>query len=469
MKTFITTILLALLTSNCQSQKYNNDGQIEESIDALVQKYMDLDIFSGVVLLAEQGKPVYHKAFGLANRETKTKNTLNTKFDIGSMNKTFTKVVIYQLLEEGKLGLNDNLGKYFKGFPSEAANKITIEHLLNHSSGYGDYHSPGYFEGAYGSRTIEAVVERIKKLPLFFEPGTEQEYSNSGYVLLGAIIEKITSKSYYENVRERIVSPLKLQNIYLENVQKIEDRAIGYWKTATGDLKNNVGMLEVPKPDGGFQSTTSDILSFYNAYHYSEKLLKAETKKKDAYFAFFEEIKGKDGVAIPQVGGFNGANTVMYEIPSQQKTIIVFANMDEPVAEKLGFGILQILRGKSPEDPKLPARQNVYQAWKSHDPDYVKKHFDELTTNFHPTDPRDLILNQLGYDLLFTGKVDEAIQIFKLNVELFPEVANNYDSLGEAYLKKGDRKKALALYKKALELDPELPSAKEMVKELGNN
>ena len=468
MKKVIFILSFALFTLNCQSKKTEPNKNIEQSIDALVQKYIDLDIFSGVVLLAEKGNPAYHKAFGLANRETKMKNTLNTKFDIGSMNKTFTKIVIYQLLEEGKLSLDDKLGKYLDGFHTEASKKITINHLINHQSGIGDYVSPGYFEAPLESRTINGVVERIKTLPLYFEPGTEQEYSNAGFVVLGAIIEKITSKTYAENVRERIVKPLKLKDTYLENVQAIDNRSIGYWKSASGQLENNEGMLEIPKPDGGFQSTTLDVLTFYNAYHYSEKLMRVSTKKEDEYLVFFESLKEKEGKATAQAGGYNGANTVMYEIPSQQKSIIVFANMDEPVAEQLGAGILKILRGETPPDPQLPARQNVYQAWEKNGIEYVKNHFEELTVNFHATDPKDLILNELGYDLLFEGKIDEAIQFFELNTEIFPEVANNYDSLGEAYLKKGDRDQALSLYKKALELDPELPSAKAMVKELEN-
>jgi tetratricopeptide (TPR) repeat protein len=140
--------------------------------------------------------------------------------------------------------------------------------------------------------------------------------------------------------------------------------------------------------------------------------------------------------------------------------------MDEPVAENIAEGILSIVRGQKPDEPVLPAQQLVWSALIEKGPEYVKQNFEDLTRNFHPTDPKDIILNSIGYDLIFEGNLEDAISVFELNVELFPEAANCYDSLGEALLKIGDKSKALKKYKKALELDPELPSAKIMVKEI---
>ena len=168
---------------------------MEPKINTLVKKYQDIDIFSGVVLIADRGIPLYHKAFGLANREKNIRNTLNTRFDIGSMNKSFTKVVTLQLVNEGRLNLNDKLGMFLEGFSKQAAENITINHLITHSSGIGDYHTPDYWDIPYEKRSLQTTLEHIRKLPLLFQPGTEKEYSNAGYVLLGLIIEKITGKS----------------------------------------------------------------------------------------------------------------------------------------------------------------------------------------------------------------------------------------------------------------------------------
>ena len=259
---------------------------------------------------------------------------------------------------------------------------------------------------------------------------------------------------------------LGLKNIYLENTATLPNQSVGYLKTIFGELEDNRPFNSPPKPDGGFWATTADILSFYQAYFYTNQLLDATTKAGMEYFTFFEELKGMDGKATAMAGGFNGANTVIFEIPSRQISILVFANMDEPVAEQIGSGILKIIRGEEPPAPTLPAARNVWQAWDQHGKEYVKTHFEELTINFHPQDPKDLILNQVGYGLLSHDRPGEAVEVFVLNTELFPQVANCWDSLGEAWLKKGDKKKALEMYKKALSIDPMLPSAREMVKEL---
>jgi tetratricopeptide (TPR) repeat protein len=221
-----------------------------------------------------------------------------------------------------------------------------------------------------------------------------------------------------------------------------------------------------PRPDGGFWATASDVLTFYRNFFYGETLLNPESKNA---FEFFQHIAGAydmPGAAIPLAGGMNGLNTVHLEIPHEKISIVVLANMDEPVAERLGMDILTLLRGKQPDAPTLPAVLNVWEAYHQHGLAFIRTHFDSLTVNFHPTDPRDLILNNLGYELLFSERVEMAVEIFKLNTELFPEVGNCWDSYGEGLLALGDQKGALNAYRKALEINPGIPSAQEAVKRL---
>ncbi len=441
------------------------DVKFESKVDALVKQYMDLDIFTGVVLVAEQGHPVYHKAFGLANRELGIRNTLNTRFDIGSMNKTFTKVAVLELIHEGKLSAGDALGKFLDGFPAEAAEKITVEDLLEHRSGYGDYHTEEYWALPAEQKTLETDVSFIRKLPLNFEPGTQQEYSNAGYVLLGRIIEKVTGKSYYDVIEERITKPLGMHDTYLREKYSVPGRAVGYFKTMRGELRNNDFLGEVPTPAGGFYSTTSDMLKFYRAFYYGDELWDETTRQLDAMYPFYRKNMTTGG-AMVQAGGFEGANTVHYEILRDRISVEVFANMDEIVAENLGAGILSIIRGKQPEQPSLPAIQAVYRSFSMYGINTVRKNWETLTENYHPSDPKDLILNQIGYNLLVAGATDSAVAIFRLNTELFPQTANCWDSYGEALLNSGDRMASLNAYKKALEIDPELESAKAAVLKL---
>lgn len=469
MKKAIFHLVSIALILSCSTRVYCQDidkKAIETKVDQLVDDYQKLDIFSGVVLIAQDGKPFYHKAFGLADREKGIANKLNTKFDIGSMNKTFTRVVILQLVEEGKLKLKDKLSKILPEFSDKIFSKITVSHLLNHTAGFGDYYmSPGFFDAPIEEKNIESLVKRIRQMPLLFKPGTENEYSNSGYILLGAIIEKITGKSYHQNVKDRIVIPLKLNETYVEDKYNVPDRAIGYFKTMRGELMDNMEFVEVANPDGGFQATAENILRFYQEFHYGQTLLQENTKMQDEFYSMIQ-VHRTTGGAIPHTGGFDGANTVNYEILRDRISVVVFANMNEPVAENLGAGILAIIRGKTPEKPSLPAAESVYQAYSSSGIDYVKTHFNELITNFHPTDPKSLILNEIGYEFLFENEAQKALEIFKLNTTLFPDDANVWDSLGECYLKMGDKESALKYYNKALEIDPELPSAVEAVSKL---
>lgn len=469
MKQFITilTVTLVLLTScNAQNEsKIKNIENLESNVDALVKQYQDLDIFSGIVLIAEQGAPKYHKAFGLANRETNTANTINTKFDIGSMNKSFTKTVILQLLEEGKLKVTDKLGQYISGFPENAANKITITDLLDHSSGYTDYWGEGFNELPIEQKRIAGLVERIKKLRLEFEPGTDVAYSNSGYVLLGAIIEKITGETYHQNVVDRIIKPLGMTETYVIDKQKVPNRAIGYYKDMKGNISNNLGFAEVPNPDGGFHSTPSDIVKFYSEYFYGTTLLSKATKNNEAFFGSVSKRK-TSGKASMMAGGFPGANTAYFEVMRDEISIIVFANMDEPVGEQLATGILALVRGEEPIEPSLPANQNVYKHYVKHGINYIEVHFSALTKNFHSEDPKGLILNGIGYDFLRENMPKEALKFFQLNVKLFPEDANLWDSLGEVHFELGENKKALAYYQKALAMDPYMESAQEMIKKI---
>lgn len=378
-----------------------------------------------------------------------------------------TKVLIIKLIGQGKLKMEDRLGQYLSGFPAVASERITIAHLLNHQSGYGDYHSPEYWNLPLERKSLATAVEFIKKAPLLFEPGEEQEYSNAGYVLLGAIAEKATGQSYYDLIEAYITEPLAMKDTYLREKYKVPNRAIGYFKTFKGTLQSNEDFQEIPTPAGGFYSTTHDMLRFYRAFHYGDQLWTATDRALDGMNDFYQEHRHTGG-AMTHAGGFEGANTVHYEILRDQISVIVFANMDEPVAEQLGAGILALIRGKTPQSPALPARQQVYQAWKQKGADYVKRNWERLTVNFHPQDPKDLILNAIGYHHLFNDEIDSAVELFRINTELYPEIANCWDSYGEGLLAQGKKKEALEAYQKALSIRPDMPSALQKVKELSN-
>ena len=437
-----------------------------QQIDSLVQDYLDLKIFSGVVLVAENGRPVYYKAFGIANRNTDQPVELTTLFDIGSMNKTFTSIVVRQLAAEGKLALSDPLTDYVTGFRDPRAAEITLTHILEHRSGFGDYHSRDYFELPEADRSLNAIVDRAKEEQLLFAPGADEAYSNLGYVILGKVIEVASGTSYFENVRKRIVEPLGLTDTYLNDFEDLENRiAKGYYFNPLGELEESAPIQDVPNPDGGFLSTAADILKFYRSYYYDHVLLSRDVKASDPFFEFLKGLSS--GKATGSAGGFEGFNSVLLQVYREDFSIVVLANMDEPVAERIGSDILALYRGDTPEKPQLPAVQNVRIHYEQNGIDFVRDHFEELTVNFHPTDPKEYILNTLGYAYLYRKEAtDTALEFFELNTQLFPESANCWDSYGEALKIHGDIKGARQAYARALDLDPEMETAKKAMNTL---
>ncbi|NNK11474.1 MAG: beta-lactamase family protein, partial [Flavobacteriaceae bacterium] len=357
---FVLSLLIGCGQNPVSEQSaFNSKEQKSEfisKIEPLIEDYISLDIFSGVVLIADSGQNIFHKAYGLADRDTGKTNELNTLFDIGSMNKTFTRIVVKQLEEEGKLKLTDRLLDYVPGFKDERAKAITINHLLEHQSGFGDYHNEGYFDLPLEERTLNAIVERAKDYELHFSPGDEDAYSNLGYVIIGKVIEVVTDKSYFENVNDRIVAKLDLKNTYLNNFKGLESRiAKGYLYTPLGALELNSAIQDIPNPDGGFLSTTEDIQKFYHSYYFDTTLVSESSKEADPYFQYLKDLpKGK---AASAAGGFDGFNSVYLQILEPDLSIIVFANMDEPVAERIGLDILALYRGEETQKPSLPAIQ----------------------------------------------------------------------------------------------------------------
>ncbi len=184
-----------------------DEAEIPERLKAFVEKMVKADVFSGTVLLAKDGKVLLQGAYGLASKRFNVANRIDTKFNLGSMNKMFTSVTITRLVQEGKLSLEDPLSKYLSTdwLPIEITEKIKIKHLLTHTSGLGSYFNDTYMKSSKTLfRALDDYQPLVQSETLAFEPGTDWSYSNTGMFLLGVVIEKVTGKSYFDVVRERI-------------------------------------------------------------------------------------------------------------------------------------------------------------------------------------------------------------------------------------------------------------------------
>lgn len=262
----------------------SSDAAMASALQQYVTALASADAFSGSVLLAKDGKVLYSGAFGSANKDFGVKNTIDTKFNLGSMNKMFTSVVIAQLVEQGKLSYEDPLSKFLPDFPNAAAaKKVKIKHLLTHTSGLGSYFNDEFFRSSRDRfRSVDDMMQLAKGDSLAFEPGTRWSYSNTGMLVLGKVIEIVTKQDYFDYVREHIAKPsgmMRTDAFELDGVN--ENLAIGYEKEYADDgtksYRNNIFMHVIRGgPAGGGYSTAPDLLRFAEALT-SGKLISSAT------------------------------------------------------------------------------------------------------------------------------------------------------------------------------------------------
>jgi CubicO group peptidase (beta-lactamase class C family) len=457
-----------LLISGIYAQELNR------KIDEVMNAFVKLDQFSGTVLVAKDGKPLYAKAFGEADKDHHVKNTLDTKFNIGSIGKTFTGTAIMQLAERGKLKVTDPASKYLDGFPF--GDKITIHHLLSHTSGTFNYFAhPEFQNKMFTIRSVNDALPLIYDQNLRFEtPGEQFLYSNSGIVILGAIIEKITGQRYSSYIRENILQPLGMNDTginYLEQI--IENRASGYVKSPTSTFSRNIFAVPPANADGGIETTVGDMLKFDQAL-YGDKLV-GEIYKQKMFtpnlnnYGYCWRISEKFGnIIISHSGGAPGVSANFQRYITDKYTIIVLSNYDVDRGN-VARTIEAILFGAEYEMPRPTCEEFLYKIMNEQGTDFLLKNYRSLLNENKYPISNSAPLNLFGYGLLQEHALDNAIAIFELNIKLFPDEANSYDSLGDGYLQKGDKESAIKAFKKALEIDPDFSSSKEKLEILMKN
>lgn len=324
-----------------------------EELDKYLLKKSEENEFSGSVLIAKDGNPIFKNAYGYASKAFKVPNTIDTKFNLGSINKIFTTVALAQLMEQGKLSIDDSIGKYLNKFPKKIADKVTIRHLLNMRSGWGDYWGNEYYLSRRDRlRTVSDYMEFIRDIPLDFEPGSNFQHSNTGYEVAGAIIEAVSGIDYFEYIRKKIYDPAGMNNSNTYHRDgPVENLAVGYTNMNPNDLEgkgyqwNNIYMLS-PRgtPAGGGYATAEDLLKFDIALR-NHKLL--NTEYTQYLISRFQGFPG-DPYSPPQrtyraVGGAPGINAFLGMNFQSSYSIIVLSNYDHPVAMVIAEKIIRML------------------------------------------------------------------------------------------------------------------------------
>ena len=471
MKTLILilTLLSVSLTESFPAQKDN----VTDKVNSLMNDCVALNLFSGTILVAKEGNIIFEKSYGYSDKAKNILNENNTKYNIGSIGKEFTAIMILQLAQENKLQLSDNLGKYFNFFSEQASNEVTVKNLLNHTSGFGDYiMNPGFQINKDNYNELSELIKFISKENLEFKPGTENRYSNSGYVILGGIIEKVTGKSYSENMNERILDPLGMNSSgYIDWDNKDPMKAIGYIVNIKGEARDNNDLRLQGSPAGGMYSTAEDLLKLDQSLMNDNKLL--NDKHKVIFYNDFNENstaslndRKKNPDAVSAVaGGAPGINALYISFPGKSYTAIILSNYDQ-AAENIEPQITDIIKTGDYKKPKPALGQFLYKSFQKVGQENFTKNLKKIIDENGYKIPGDGMLNNIGYEFLQNEMPDAAIDVFKLNTELFPNVANCFDSLGEAYFMTGNKEEAKINYAKVLELNPNNENAKKMLEKI---
>jgi CubicO group peptidase (beta-lactamase class C family) len=330
-------------------------------IDALMAQYHQKGQFNGTILVAEKGNVIIKKGYGMADMEWDIPNAPDTKFRLGSITKQFTSMLIMQLVQEGKIKLDGKLSDYLPYYRKDTGDRVTIHNLLTHTSGIPSYTSlPGFFKNV--SRDPYGVEEFVKKYcsgDLKFEPGSKFEYDNSGYFLLGAIIEQMTGKPYEKVLQERILDPLGMKDTGYDHHETIlKKRASGYEKPPGGAIINAPYLdMSLPYAAGSLYSTVEDLYKWDRAL-YTDKLL-SEANKELMFKPFLNNYaygwstdkvalgNTQDKVpAISHEGGINGFNTLEMRLIGDRSLIVLLNNTGGTKLGEMASSIAAILYDK---------------------------------------------------------------------------------------------------------------------------
>ncbi|MBY0496943.1 MAG: serine hydrolase [Cyanobacteria bacterium] len=320
-------------------------------MEQVIQSHVSAGTFMGTVLVARDGKMILNKSYGMANLELEVPNTPTTKFRLGSITKQFTAAAILLLEQQGKLKIDDPVKTYLPDAPT-AWDRIRVFNLLTHTSGIFNFTAlADYNTIKLTPRTPETAIAAIRDKVLDFGPGENYSYSNSGYIVLGAIIEKVSGQSYEKFVADNFFKPLGMNDSgYDSNTEVIKRRASGYIRTPAGYRNAGFIHMSIPHAAGALYSTTEDLLKWEQALFGGKVLSQASLDrmttpfKNDYGFGLISALQ-KGRRVISHNGGIDGFNSSMAYYPDTRTVVIVLANVNGPVPDTLVPQLAGLMHG----------------------------------------------------------------------------------------------------------------------------
>lgn len=498
---FLTLVVLILL-SGTSSRAQSKVNKLDDFFSALANNQG----FNGNVLVAENGKILYERSFGQADFPSKRRNTPNTLFPIASITKTFMATAILQLVEKGKLRLNDAAAKHLPDFPYP---EITIRHLLSHTSGlppYNAFFDPLREANPNSVFTNADFLPRLNayKKPLVYQPGESWNYDNTNYIVLALILEKVSGESYGKYIKRHVLRPAGMNDtaffpfLFDSSKNKIKNLAVPHWYPRIyADEPIRADSIQYVSSYwrtyqfsgfGDFISTTRDLLKYHQALY--DGTLVSRRLLSEAFVPFrlndrrvnlgnyglgwtIGEDNSSDRV-VYHAGGSIGLSCVIYRGVTRNQTVIVF-DIARPSAQYAASSALKILNGEPVSLPKQNLTRLYGKLLVTKGSEVAAETLAKLSKDVTNYDLDKEQLIKLGYEFLgdvnpfrlpADPKYGEAIEVFKMCVQLFPNYWNSYDSYGDALARTGDRELAINMYQKSIELNPKNENGRKMLGQL---
>jgi len=437
-------------------------------------------IFNGSVLVAKDNKIIYKKSFGPANREWDVPNSPDTKFKLGSITKQFTAMLVLQMVEIGKLSLDGKVIDYLPDYPHDKGSRITLHHLLCHSSGIPNLAKvyPNWFSEMWlKNYSTEEFIKLFCNLELKFEPGSRFSYSNAGYYLLASIVEEVSDKSYAKLLEEKIFQPLQMRDsCYYNGYTILPKLAAGYdyWNFRYSNTAYNNATTH--KGNGGICSTVEDLYKWEQALH-SEKLLSHKyldlmfkshiNLRESTGYGYgwilgtkYIEGKGDEFAFHEHSGSHQGFNNLIYRIADEGIVLVLLNNISQAELTRIRDGLINILY-KQPWS--LPRPLSLALSTKKNLTEINKILQDYKNSSRQYSYSRDAV-NGLGFKFILQDQKEAGIALLEFNAQEFPGSPWVYESLGEAYIICGNKIKAKKNLVKLLELDPDNRWAEKQLK-----
>jgi len=462
MKIGIVSLLLimsqALFVTSNASAKSN-------AYHKVVSHFAQHNVFSGAVLVAKDGKVVFEGGYGLANETWQVPNTTDTKFNVGSLTKSMTAMLVIKLVQEGKLSLSDTVDKYLDFYPKDKARAMSIKDLLGHKSGLPrQFVLPGWRDGKFDRFDNKVQYAKlIGELDLLAAPGEDYHYTNLGYFLLGLIVEQATKTTFESALSHYVLTPLKMDNTGTVAYKKvIKQHATGYRIAKAGGYERP-GYLNVEFlfwAEGNVYSTVGDILKFDQGLYsnvvldqtHRNILLSADNGFSWSVDPWKVTDKSKARSSINWGGEIPGYSSFLLRFTDTKDSIIIVSNnaVNEIEKRRLASELAAILYGEHTDPTKMPLSFVLTKALFN---DELDQQIDKLkghTDNYLVDDS----IATMGLQQMWSGELTKALSLLSFNAEILPDSASAHDSLSKVHEERGQLSKALISAKRALGLLP---------------